>query len=149
MNKKFLMKAIKILALVIAVGFAVYCLSNKQKNINVDDFEMKNNLKIEDLKIGEGVTAENGKTIVVNYVGKLLDGKKIDSSYDRNQPFAFVLGSGQVIQGWERGILGMKTGGERKLTIPPEMAYGESGVPNAIPPNSTLVFEIELLEVTP
>ncbi|OFZ52866.1 MAG: peptidylprolyl isomerase [Candidatus Brennerbacteria bacterium RIFOXYC1_FULL_41_11] len=108
---------------------------------------MNNNLKIEDLKIGDGLEAQNGKIVTVNYVGKLLDGKKFDSSYDRNQPFSFTLGAGQVIQGWEQGILSMKIGGERKLTIPPEMAYGESGVPNVIPPNATLIFEVELLDV--
>jgi len=108
---------------------------------------METELKIEDLKLGEGKEAQNGKTVTVNYTGKLADGKKFDSSYDRNQPFSFILGTGQVIQGWEKGILGMKVGGERKLIIPPQMAYGSSGIPNVIPPNAILIFEVELLEV--
>ncbi|HCI05451.1 TPA: peptidylprolyl isomerase [Patescibacteria group bacterium] len=108
---------------------------------------METELKIEDLKLGEGKEAQNGKTVTVNYTGKLADGKKFDSSYDRNQPFSFILGTGQVIQGWEKGILGMKVGGERKLTIPPSMAYGQAGIPNVIPQNATLIFEVELLEV--
>ena len=108
---------------------------------------MESELKIEDLKIGEGAEAQNGKTVTVNYTGKLENGKKFDSSYDRNQPFSFILGTGQVIQGWEKGILGMKVGGERKLTIPPSLGYGQAGIPNVIPQNATLIFEVELLEV--
>ena len=149
MNKKYIQKILISLAILIIFASTTYYATNKQKNIN--DFDgytnMNNNLKIEDLKIGDGLEAQNGKIVTVNYVGKLLDGKKFDSSYDRNQPFSFTLGAGQVIQGWEQGILSMKIGGERKLTIPPEMAYGESGVPNVIPPNATLIFEVELLDV--
>lgn len=103
-------------------------------------------LKIEDEIVGSGAEAVAGKEITVNYLGTLLDGTKFDSSYDRNQPFKFVLGSGQVIAGWDQGFAGMKVGGKRKLTIPPEMGYG-SRPAGTIPPNSTLVFEVELLQV--
>lgn len=113
---------------------------NQQNNMN-------ESLKIEDLSVGTGDKAENGKTVFVNYLGTFIDGKKFDSSYDRNQPFSFTLGAGQVIQGWEQGILGMQVGGKRKLTIGPDLAYGAGGIPGAIPPNSTLIFEVELLEV--
>jgi FKBP-type peptidyl-prolyl cis-trans isomerase len=105
-------------------------------------------LKIEDLKVGNGAEAKAGKTVVVHYTGWLTDGKKFDSSLDRNRPFDFELGKGRVITGWDKGVEGMKVGGKRKLTIPPQMAYGERGAGNGvIPPNSTLVFEVELLEV--
>lgn len=104
-------------------------------------------LVVEDIKVGEGAEAAAGKTVTVNYIGTLVDGTKFDSSYDRNEPFSFVLGEGKLIPGWEQGITGMKAGGKRKLTIPPNLAYGANGVPNVIPPNSTLHFEVELLDV--
>ncbi|OGM11867.1 peptidylprolyl isomerase [Candidatus Woesebacteria bacterium RBG_16_34_12] len=104
-------------------------------------------LKIEDIEIGEGDEATPGATITVNYAGSLEDGTKFDSSYDRNEPFVFSLGLGQVIEGWDKGLVGMRVGGKRKLTIPPYMAYGERGAGALIPPNSTLIFEIELLQV--
>lgn len=105
------------------------------------------NLIIEDTQTGSGIEAKIGKVVFVHYKGTLLDGTKFDSSYDRDQPFSFTLGQGQVIPGWEQGILGMRVGGKRKLTISPVLAYGENGVPGVIPPNSTLVFTVELLEV--
>ena len=104
-------------------------------------------LQIDDVKVGDGDEAAAGHTVSVHYTGTLTDGKKFDSSKDRNQPFEFSLGAGQVIAGWDQGVAGMKVGGVRKLTIPPDLAYGASGVPGAIPPNSTLVFEVELLRV--
>lgn len=102
-------------------------------------------LKIEDERIGTGAEAKSGLTVRVNYVGTLTDGTKFDSSYDRGQPLAFPLGQHLVIPGWEQGIVGMKVGGKRKLTIPPSLAYGAAGKPGIIPPNATLIFEIELL----
>jgi len=105
-------------------------------------------IRIEDVREGDGKIAQKGDTVSVNYLGTLAsNGQKFDSSYDRNEPFTFKLGSGQVIEGWEKGILGMKVGGKRILTIPPEKAYGESGAPPVIPPNATLKFEVELVGV--
>lgn len=104
-------------------------------------------LKIEDIKVGDGAEAVAGKTVVVHYTGTLVDGKKFDSSVDRGQPFPFPLGAGRVIQGWDKGVQGMKVGGKRKLTIPPSMGYGEQGAGGVIPPNATLLFDVELLEV--
>ena len=105
-------------------------------------------LQVEDLRIGTGSQAQVGNTVSVHYKGTLLNGTTFDSSYSRGELFSFTLGRNTVIRGWEQGILGMKVGGKRKLTIPPDLAYGEQGAGNgAIPPNSTLVFEVELLEV--
>ena len=104
-------------------------------------------LKIEDLRAGDGAEARPGQQVSVHYVGTLVDGKKFDSSRDRGQPFTFKLGAGQVIQGWDQGVAGMKIGGLRKLTIPPELGYGPDGYPGAIPPNATLLFEDELIAV--
>lgn len=103
-------------------------------------------LQIEDQKIGTGETAVSGKKVTVNYAGTLTNGSKFDSSYDRNQPFSFTLGAGEVIEGWDLGVEGMKVGGKRKLTIPPSLGYGSSDL-GVIPPNSTLIFEVELLKV--
>ncbi|WP_443082986.1 FKBP-type peptidyl-prolyl cis-trans isomerase [Vampirovibrio chlorellavorus] len=105
-------------------------------------------MRIEDVEVGDGTEAKRGNTVSVNYLGTLAsNGRKFDSSYDRNQPFTFKLGSGQVIEGWEKGIVGMKEGGKRILTIPPEKAYGPNGYPPVIPANATLQFEVELVEV--
>jgi len=104
-------------------------------------------LQIEDLTPGTGAEAKPGKTVTVHYVGTLTDGSKFDSSRDRGEGFTFRLGAGQVIKGWDQGVAGMKIGGLRKLTIPPELGYGKGGYPPVIPSNATLVFEVELLEV--
>jgi FKBP-type peptidyl-prolyl cis-trans isomerase len=101
----------------------------------------------EDQKVGKGKAAKKGDTVKVHYTGTLLDGTKFDSSRDRDEPFEFKLGEGGVIKGWDEGVPGMKKGGKRKLTIPGDMAYGKRGSPPKIPPDATLVFEIELIEI--
>ena len=102
---------------------------------------------MEDLVVGTGDEAKKGKMVSVHYTGWLTDGKKFDSSKDRGQPFGFPLGAGHVIAGWDQGVVGMKVGGKRKLTIPPELAYGDAGQPPVIPPKATLLFDIELLSI--
>ncbi len=102
-------------------------------------------LEIEDQIVGDGNEAVAGQTVQVHYTGWLVDGTKFDSSLDRDQTFSFKLGAGQVIAGWDQGVAGMKIGGARKLTIPPEMGYGERGAGGVIPPNATLVFKVELI----
>jgi FKBP-type peptidyl-prolyl cis-trans isomerase len=105
-------------------------------------------LKIEDTVVGKGREAKAGDTVSVHYTGYLTDGTKFDSSLDRGQPYPFTLGAGQVIAGWDEGVAGMKIGGQRKLTIPPDMGYGPGGTPDGtIPPNATLVFTVELLGI--
>ena len=104
-------------------------------------------LKITDEKVGSGPAVKSGDTVTVNYKGMLENGKVFDSSYTRNQPFTTKIGAGQVIKGWDEGIVGMKVGGTRKLVIPPDLAYGSQGAGATIPPNSTLTFEIQLLSI--
>ncbi len=104
-------------------------------------------LIIEEVVVGDGAQAASGQQVKVHYTGWLTNGTKFDSSKDRNDPFVFPLGAGRVIKGWDEGVQGMKVGGKRKLTIPPALGYGARGAGGAIPPNATLVFEVELLGV--
>jgi FKBP-type peptidyl-prolyl cis-trans isomerase len=104
-------------------------------------------LTIEDLVVGTGDPANAGQKVSVHYTGWTTDGKKFDSSKDRGQAFIFSLGRGEVIRGWDEGVAGMKVGGKRKLTIPPDLGYGSRGAGGVIPPNATLLFEVELLAV--
>jgi FKBP-type peptidyl-prolyl cis-trans isomerase len=105
-------------------------------------------MKIEMLTAGNGASPKTGDTVTDHYTGWLTDGAKFDSSVDRDDPFAFVLGTGQVIRGWDEGVAKLKVGDKARLTIPPDLAYGPDGYPGAIPPNATLIFEVELLAIS-
>ena len=129
------------------VAFFVWQGRPKKADTSSDTITTASGLQYEDLKVGDGSTAQEGHTVIVHYTGWLEDGTKFDSSHDRGVPFDFILGAGGVIQGWDEGVAGMKVGGIRKLIIPPELAYGPSGAGNVIPPNATLIFEVELLEI--
>jgi FKBP-type peptidyl-prolyl cis-trans isomerase len=100
-----------------------------------------------DIKVGTGKTAVDGKKLTMHYTGWFPDGKKFDSSFDRDEPFPFTLGKGEVIKGWDEGVAGMKVGGKRQLKIPPAAGYGARGAPPIVPPNATLIFDVELLDV--
>lgn len=120
---------------------------NTQEEIINGDVDIDEDLGIDIISGGEGVGAKNGDILAVHYVGRLEDGTKFDSSLDRGNPFSFELGIGKVIKGWDLGLLGIKVGEKRILTIPPDLAYGEKGVSGIIPPNATLIFEVELLDI--
>jgi FKBP-type peptidyl-prolyl cis-trans isomerase len=131
---------LKLISIIIYLGL---CCTNK-RSMNV----MSNELLIEDIIVGEGDEANDFNKVVVNYTGSLEDGSIFDSSLNPGrEPFTFTLGAGSVIKGWDLGVKGMKVGGKRKLTIPPELGYGENGAGSVIPPGATLIFEVDLLEV--
>jgi FKBP-type peptidyl-prolyl cis-trans isomerase FkpA len=114
---------------------------------NAKEVKLPDGLQYTDDQVGTGTEATSGKTVSVHYTGWLMDGTKFDSSRDRGQPFQFPLGAGRVIKGWDEGVAGMKVGGKRTLVIPPNLGYGASGAGGVIPPNATLKFEVELLDV--
>lgn len=136
----------QILILLIIGTFAFMAGCSKKENGMENEVTTPTGLKYVDLVVGAGTLPFQGKTVTVHYTGTLTDGKKFDSSKDRNQPFSFTIGVGQVIKGWDEGVMTMKVGGKRKLTIPPELGYGIRGA-GIIPPNATLIFEVELLDV--
>lgn len=120
---------------------------NKDKAASAKTVTTASGLKYVDVKVGSGASPVKGKQVKVHYTGTLENGKKFDSSVDRNEPFTFVIGVGQVIPGWDEGVMSMKVGGKRKLTIPSKLGYGASGAGGVIPPNATLLFDVELLDV--
>lgn len=148
---QFMNKYIIALLVLLAVGGVAFYLGQfvEQDDLEIEEDEPRLDQRLvkEVLKEGSGPEVDFGDTVSVHYVGRLEDGTKFDSSRDRGEPFSFTQGEGKVIQGWERGILGMKVGEVRKLHIAPSLAYGERGIPGVIPPNSALIFEIELLDV--
>jgi FKBP-type peptidyl-prolyl cis-trans isomerase len=145
------MKKFILIPVILAVGLGVLILidpgNSADKKKEGDTITTKSGLKYIDLKVGDGPVAKKGSTVVVHYTGWLKSGKKFDSSRDSGEPFSFPLGAGKVIKGWDEGVAGMKVGGKRKLTIPPELGYGKRGAGEDIPPDAELTFEVELLKV--
>jgi len=136
------MSFIKYKFIISMIFFGLYCTNKRSMEI------MSSDLKIEDLILGEGIEANNFNKVIVDYTGSLEDGSIFDSSLNPGrEPFSFTLGVGSVIKGWDIGVKGMKVGGKRKLTIPPELGYGDNGAGDVIQPGSTLIFEVDLLEV--
>ena len=136
------MSSVKYKFIISMIFFALYCTNKRSMEI------MSNDLKIEDLILGEGNEANDFNKVTVNYTGSLENGSIFDSSLNPGrEPFSFTLGVGSVIKGWDIGVKGMKVGGKRILTIPPELGYGDNGAGDVIPPGATLIFEIDLLEV--
>jgi peptidylprolyl isomerase len=119
----------------------------KEKSPSAKTVTTASGLKYTDVKVGSGASPVKGKQVKVHYTGTLENGKKFDSSVDRNEPFVFVIGVGQVIPGWDEGVMGMKVGGKRKLIIPSKLGYGARGAGGDIPPNATLLFDVELIDV--
>jgi peptidylprolyl isomerase len=144
-----------IFAIILVAALAIYGIfrfrQEEQNKVTLGEnmITTQSGLQYEDLARGKGAEAQPGDEVKVHYTGWLEDGTKFDSSVDRDQPFEFTLGEGQVIPGWDEGVTGMKVGGVRQLVIPPELGYGSQGAGIIIPPNATLIFEVELLEVNP
>ena len=142
-----------VLTLLAALGVASGCGSTNKSStsspmkVNGQPTTTASGLQYWDIVVGSGATAAPGNTVKVHYTGFLTTGEKFDSSRDRGEPFSFPLGTGQVIKGWDEGVAGMRVGGKRQLRIPPELGYGAAGAGGAIPPNATLIFDVELLGV--
>lgn len=161
MTKTVLVFVILILFVVITVWFVVQKTREVNKAMEIpaptvtttsspeadQPIHYDNGLVVQDIVVGSGKAAENGDTLSAHYIGKLENGTVFDESYGRGQPIQFVIGSGQLIKGWELGLIGMKVGGKRRLVVLPELGYGAQGAGSAIPPNATLLFEIELISV--
>jgi len=155
MNQQFAL----VLTLFAVLGVASGCGNSNKSNtssapstsspmkVNGQPTTTSSGLQYWDIVVGTGATAAPGSTVKVHYTGFLTTGEKFDSSRDRGEPFSFPLGAGQVIKGWDEGVAGMKVGGQRQLRIPPQLGYGAAGAGGAIPPNATLIFDVELLEV--
>lgn len=159
-NRQRIIIGIIIALIVVVIGYFVYQdYSSKNQSYPIGTLDetpptpsanavtTASGLVYEDLQLGDGTTAQSGNTVSVNYTGWLEDGTKFDSSLDRGQPFEFTLGAGQVIPGWDEGVTGMLENGTRLLVIPPELGYGASGSGSTIPPNATLIFEVQLIDV--
>lgn len=153
MSKKILIAIVVVLAVIVVLGiYVIYGVYNtvnnlgNGQNLNPTSFEIQG-MKVEILKQGSGAGAKAGDLVTTHYVGTLEDGKEFDSSVKRNTPFTFELGQSRVIKGWDLGILGMKIGERRKLTIPFELAYGADGFPPTIPQKATLIYVIDLLNI--
>jgi FKBP-type peptidyl-prolyl cis-trans isomerase len=123
--------------------------TNAPTKVTGDGVKTDSGLQYWDIRVGTGAVANDGDHVKVHYTGWFTGGKKFDSSVDAHQPYSFTLGKGDVIKGWDEGIAGMKVGGKRQLHIPPELAYGEAGYKKIVPPNATLIFDVQLLAVTP
>ncbi|MBZ0202604.1 MAG: FKBP-type peptidyl-prolyl cis-trans isomerase [Ignavibacteria bacterium] len=138
--KKAILSSVLLLLIISLIGGCSKEMTSKEQTT-------ASGLKYVDEKVGEGASPVAGKTVTVHYTGTLENGTKFDSSRDRNQPFSFTIGVGQVIKGWDEGVMSMKVGGKRKLIIPPALGYGIKGAGSVIPPNATLLFDVELLDV--
>ena len=143
-------RLILIIIALLIVTVLIYVIYQNQSGDSLPASEFtstSSGLQFQDIKIGSGEEAQKGDLVIVHYIGTFEDGTKFDSSVDRNKPFEFALGDGMVIKGWDEGIQGMQIGGTRILKIPPDLAYGQDGYAGVIPPNATLMFEVELIDV--
>lgn len=154
------MKAMKLLGIVLSSALTLPAQTSNHKTtqarvpptsaptkVSGDGVKTESGLQYWDIKVGVGPEAKSGDKVKVHYTGWLTNGKKFDSSVDAHRPYSFTLGEGNVIKGWDEGVAGMKVGGKRQLRIPPELAYGDQGFKNIIPPKATLIFDVELLGI--